>query len=158
MSVEDEVSPLAEERVIEEELVSECREQAQMNDPDVFEDLPELQCITPEDMSEISFSLPPACPIAKKKMCIVEKHPYQPTRSECADLPFQEADFYYRKKSNGDRIKHCKIKDRKLEAFFCSICIAFSNSSSSFTHGCSNFRHCYQAANKHESSKSHSDA
>ncbi|CAH2273704.1 zinc finger MYM-type 1-like [Pelobates cultripes] len=148
VSVEDGVSPPAEEQVIEEELVSECREQAQMNDPDVFKELPELECITPEDMSEISFSLPPACSIAEKHY-FVEKHPYQPTRSECADLPFQEADFYYRKKSNGDRIKHswlsCKIKDRKLEAFFCSICIAFSNSSSSFTRGCSNFQHCYQA-------------
>ncbi|CAH2291402.1 zinc finger MYM-type 1-like [Pelobates cultripes] len=169
VSVEDEVSPQAEEQVIEEELVSERREQAQINDPDVFEDLPELECITSEDMSgsvindpsEISFSLPPACSIAEK-INFVEKHPFQPTRTECADLPFQEADFYYRKKSNGDRIKRtwlsCKIKDRKLEAFFCSICIAFSNSSSSFTSGCSNFRHCYQAANKHESSKSHSDA
>ncbi|CAH2254240.1 zinc finger MYM-type 1-like, partial [Pelobates cultripes] len=148
VSVEDEVSPQAEEQVIEEELVSERREQAQINDPDVFEDLPELECITSEDMSgsvindpsEISFSLPPACAIAEKNN-FVEKHPFQPTRTECADLPFQEADFYYRKKSNGDRIKRswlsCKIKDRN---------------------GCSNFRHCYQAANKHESSKSHSDA
>lgn len=55
VSGEEDVSAQAEIQVDEEELVSECREQSHMNDPvpDVFEDLPELECITPEeDISE----------------------------------------------------------------------------------------------------------
>uniref|UniRef100_A0A8C5Q6N7 DUF4371 domain-containing protein n=1 Tax=Leptobrachium leishanense TaxID=445787 RepID=A0A8C5Q6N7_9ANUR len=107
------------------------------------------------------FSLPSTCATVEK-IAFVEMHPIQPSNTECDDLPFKGSDFYFRKNVNGDLIRRswltCRVSNRMVDAYFCSICIAFSNSTSPFVSGCTNFRHCYQAVNKHETSKSHCDA
>ncbi|XP_069832299.1 zinc finger MYM-type protein 1-like [Dendropsophus ebraccatus] len=111
--------------------------------------------------SGLRFVLSPSSSIAEK-IAFVEQHPYQPTTMDCDNIPFKEAEFYYRKKPNGDHVIRSwltlKVVERKIEAFFCSICIAFSKAVSPFISGCTNFRHCHQAVKKHESSNSHCDA
>lgn len=48
--------------------------------------------------------------------------------------------------------------NNKVEALYCSICIAFSTSPTNFSTGCTNFRNIYAAVESHETSKVHVSA
>ncbi|XP_025196206.1 zinc finger MYM-type protein 1-like [Melanaphis sacchari] len=81
-------------------------------------------------------------------------HPIQPTSSSIISLPFNEKIFY---NDQGD----CKFNrkwltyDENNQMLFCSVCLAYSNGSSTFCSGFNDWKHTNQRIKEHEISKHH---
>jgi len=81
-------------------------------------------------------------------------HPIQPTSSSIISLPFNEKIFY---NDQGD----CKFNrkwltyDENNQMLFCSVCLAYSNGSSTFCSGFDDWKHTNQRIKEHEISKHH---
>ena len=51
-----------------------------------------------------------------------------------------------------------KVVDRQVMGIYCNVCLAFSDTNSSFTDGFTKYSHIYERITDHEASKSHNSS
>lgn len=93
-----------------------------------------------------------------QKMDFMKQHPYQPTVLH--NVSWSLFKLYNTEDQRGKIVLRKWLtlqcdKNNDVKALYCSICIAFSTSSTNFSTGCTNFRNIYATVESHEISKVH---
>lgn len=111
---------------------------------------------------KISFQDFQPVPHTPQREAFAQSSYYQPCYADVHNLPFDPKRVYQWKVQEKKYVDRkwitIKVIDHQVMGIYCNVCLAFTNSSSAFTDGFTQYSHIHERISDHKASKSHNSS